>query len=159
LRARGEYKLSGAKPVSHIAWFGKDGKALMTMDALNRQIPLTSVITVDTGNESFRNTLKKGRVPALAASASVFLGGDYPNMAPGQGFALSRMAYYERYEKHGWDFGDMTPPELEMLTVSPSSDPSAEIVFRIKDESRLDVRRFRCRIHDRQSLIRQDRKR
>lgn len=146
LRARGEYKLSGAKPVSHIAWFGKDGNALSTMDALNRKVPLTSVIAVDTGGESFRNTLKKGRVPAAAASAHVFLGGDYPNMAPGQGFALSRVAYYERDGSHGWDFGDMSPPELEMLTASPSPDQSAEIVFRLKDDSAIDMRRFRCRI-------------
>ena len=146
LRACGDLKLSGARPPTHIGWLDAQGRAVKTLDALNNEITLTTVLSVDTGSESWRNTMKKGRVPSGAAYAHVQFAADYPNFEPGQRFSLSRIAFYERKDSEVWDFGDMSAPELKMITSSPSSDVSSDIVFELVDDSELDERKLRFTI-------------
>ena len=66
VRAHGDFNMVGTLPPSCVMWFGKNGKPLETMDALNQRIPLVTVIGFAPGLTEWRSTLIRGYAPAGA---------------------------------------------------------------------------------------------
>ena len=135
VRTKSDIKLKTTKPMSSIIWFAVDGKELLAQDALGQDSPVTSPMPVRTSPAAYRDSAVSGMVPEGAAFANVRICSDLPDLESGQVTAISRIEYIEREEGAKWEFDDLSPPKVERLTPSPTSDLYSPVSFRISDPS------------------------
>ena len=133
-----------ASPPPAVMWYGADGKPLITRDAEGKDVPFVSPVPFAVEDGRWKTTVGKGVVPDGARSAALRLSCDQPNMMAGQSVTIASVAYYERLDGFGWDFGDLDPPEAERITPSPCADFGAPVSIRLSDPSGIDRTSFRC---------------
>lgn len=129
-----------------VLWFGADKKPILVQDPLGKMVPSGWEFGFRSRGDSWLKTVKCGRVPAGAAFAKVKIGGDAPDIPlEGGNVEFKRIAVRMREGAQGpWDFGDLSAPTFHLACMTPDPNPNAAIRFAVKDESELDMSKFRC---------------
>ena len=149
--ARGSFTMEASTVKGGIAtgilWYGADKKPILIQDPLGKKVPSGTPFGFKSLSPNFVKNVFTAKVPADAAFAMVQLGGDAPDVPVKGGYLeLKRVTVRESVPGEAWDFGDLSAPEFELLTMTPNPDPNAVIRFQIVDESDLDMAKFKCTI-------------
>ena len=144
VRAKGTVSMAVASPPPCVVWHGRDGQPLTTRDAEGKNVPLVSAFPFGVSPERWTTTVKAGVVPDDAVSAVLQLSSDQPNILEGQSLTVEDVAYYERRDGSGWDFGDLEAPVPVRVSPSPCADLLSSVSIRVDDASGVDKASLRC---------------
>ena len=135
VRSRSDIGLKSTKPPSAVLWYLENGKPLLAQDVLGQDTQVMTLMPIRTSPKAYCDSVMAGVVPTGAAFASVRICADNPNIGTGQAVAISRIEYVEKEDGKPWPYDDLTPPKVERITPSPTSDLSSSVSFRISDPS------------------------
>lgn len=138
-------------PGARIEWLDEAGKPIMSVDALGKDVPLSSPLNMpmrkwDLGDS---RTFDKGIVPDVARKARIFFGADWPDLNYRERIGIHKVAYYGHKRGEKWALDDIDAPELELLTPTPTSNRHAAIRFRLTDATGVDYGKLVCEINGR----------
>ena len=139
------------KPGARIEWLASDGNPVKVVDALGNDVDASSPVEFPLRKSDcgLSRTVTKGIVPPFAVRARIFFGLDHPDLEFREYVVVEEVAYHEHTMGKTWRFSDVEPPELQMLTPSPTADIHVPIRFRLHDATGVDVERVSCTINGR----------
>lgn len=150
MRMAGNLPAGYGKVVSEIQWFGSDGKALMTVDQLGRDVPLTAVVkfpTAISGVVDESTAYSRGLVPAAAAWGRLVFKVDHPDLKPGEKVEIRECAYSEHAKGESWTFDDIDAPTVKLLNDGQLASDTEPLRWRLEDASGVDLSTFACSIN------------
>jgi len=149
MRMAGSLPSGYGKVVSEIQWFGADGKPVMTVDQLGRDVPLTSGVRFPPalrGDADESVACSGGVVPKGAVGAKLSFKVDSPDLKPGERVELREYAYFEHVRGESWVFDDIDAPTLTLLNGNRLKAANEPLRFRIEDASGVDFTTLECTV-------------
>ncbi len=149
MRMAGALPAGYGKVISEIQWFTADGKPIMTVDQLGKDVQLAFTVRFPTavrGDAKESVTCSRGVVPKNAGFAKLTFKVDNPNLAPGEKVEFREYAYYEHVRGERWAFDDIDAPVVTLLNGGQLKSDTEPLRFRINDATGVDLSTLECAI-------------
>jgi len=149
MRMAGALPAGYGKAISEILWFGRDGKPIMTVDQLGRDVQLSSVVRFPgavRGGADESTAFSRGQVPKNAFEGAFTFKVDNPNLKPGDKVEFREFAYYEHARGERWPLDDIDAPTVTLLNGGRLKRENEPLRFRLDDASGVDLGTLECAV-------------